>query len=76
MPRTVIDFDKENKTWLDQQAAARRMPMAELVRQAVRDFRIREQSRPSLTDVLQRTSGIWRGGDGLDYQQRMRRDWA
>ncbi len=78
MPRTIISLDEENKAWLDQQAALRRVPMTALVRQAVREFRIREQSRsnPALQDVLERTAGIWRAGDGLEYQDRVRSEWS
>ena len=78
MRRTLISLDEEHKAWLDQQAALRRVPMTELVRQAVREFRIREQRRtkPSLADVLKRTSGIWRAGDGLAYQERVRKEWS
>ncbi len=48
--------------------------MTELVRQAVREFRAKEQraARPSMQEILRRTSGIWRGGDGLEYQRRLR----
>ena len=50
--------------------------MTELVRQAVHAFRIREESRPSLNETLKRTSGIWRGRDGLEYQKRIREEWS
>ena len=78
MPRTIISLDEEHKAWLDQQSALRRVPMTELVRQAVREFRIREQhrSKPSLQEVLERTAGIWRAGDGLKYQERIRKEWS
>ena len=78
MPRTVVNLDEENKAWLDQQAALRGVPMTELVRQAVREFRIREErvSKPSFPDTLKRTAGIWRAGDGLAYQQRLRKEWS
>ena len=77
MPRTVINLDPEDKEWLDREAAARRQPMTELVRQAVHAWRIREESRarPTLQSVLERTAGIWRGGDGLDHQRRLREEW-
>ena len=78
MPRTVINLDDESKAWLDRQAASLGVPMTELVRQAVRDFRAKEQraAPPSMQEILQRTSGIWRGGDGLEYQQRLRNGWS
>ncbi len=76
MTRTVINLEPNQKAWLDRQAALRGVPMTELVRQAVRDFRAREDTRPSLEHALQRTAGIWRGGDGLDYQRRIRAEWT
>jgi hypothetical protein len=77
MPRTLINLDQDDKQWLDREAKARHLPMTELVRQAVRAFRIREESRarPPLQTILERTTGIWRSGDGLDYQQRIRDEW-
>ena len=77
MARTLVNLDDDNKAWLDRQAALRGVPMTELVRQAVRDFRIREErvSRPAFRDTLKRTAGIWRAGDGLAFQERLRREW-
>lgn len=78
MPRTVVNLDEENKAWLDQQAALRGVPMNQLVRQAVREFRSREErvSKRSFRDTLKRTAGIWRARDGLAYQQRLRKEWS
>ena len=76
MRRTVINLEPEQKAWLERQAALRGVPMTELVRQAVRDFRAREDARPSLEHALQRTAGIWRDGHGLDYQRRIRAEWS
>lgn len=77
MPRTLINLDPEDKAWLDQEARARHVPMTELVRQAVRAYRVRAESmnRPDLQSALSRTAGIWRTGDGLAYQRRMRAEW-
>lgn len=64
MARTLINLGPEDKEWLDREARARHVPMTELVRQAVRDYRTRQQSlaQPSLQAVLARTAGLWRGG--------------
>lgn len=77
MPRTLINLDPDDKRWLDREAKARRVPMTELVRQAVRSYRIRAESdaRPSLQEALDRTAGIWRAGDGLAWQRRIRSEW-
>ena len=78
MPRTVVNLDEKDKAWLDQQAVLRRVPMTELVRRAVHDFRVREQCKSNhpLQDVLARTAGIWQVDDGGEYQERIRKEWT
>lgn len=75
--RTVISLQDRQKAWLDQQAALRRVSMSSLIRRAVSEFRIREQRRAGVPfeEVLDRTAGIWQAGDGLDYQERVRKEW-
>ena len=75
--RTVISLDDEQKAWLDRQAALRRVSIASLIRQAVSEFQIREQgvSTASFQEVLKQTAGIWQAGDGLEYQERIRKEW-
>jgi len=77
MARTLINLDPDDKAWLDREAQARNVPMTELVRQAVRGYRIHQESRglSSLQSSLRRTAGIWRQGDGLTYQRRLRDEW-
>jgi predicted transcriptional regulator len=77
MAKTLINLDPDDKNWLDQEARRRRVPMTELVRQAVRGFRAREESaaQPTLIEALTRTAGLWRRGDGLAWQTQLRREW-
>lgn len=78
MPRTLVNLDPDDKAWLDREAQARDLPMTELVRQAVRGYRIRHESegRVDLQAALRRTAGIWRRGGGLAYQRRVRDEWG
>jgi len=78
MPRTVINLDPEDKQWLDREARAQRVPMTELVRQAVHSYRLREEARaePELHRALSRTAGIWKAGNGLAYQRELREEWS
>ena len=73
----MIGLDDEQKAWLDRQAASRRVSAASLIRQAVSEFQIREQrgSAAAFQGVLKQTAGIWQGGDGLEYQERIRQEW-
>jgi len=76
MVRTVVSLETNDKRWLDERAAAEGVPMTEMVRRAVR--LLRQQSRrrpPGLEDLLDRTAGVWKRGDGLTYQKKMRREW-
>ena len=77
MPRTLINLDPEDKAWLDRESHARQVPMTELVRQAVRAYRLREENLGSkdLQAVIRETAGIWQVGDGLAYQKRLRDEW-
>ncbi len=76
MTRSIITLDPDDRAWLMRKAKQERVPMTELVRRAVRQFR--RQSGPTtlgFDQVLGETAGLWQHGDGLAYQKRARRDW-
>ena len=76
MVRTVVSLEDGDKNWLDERAAAEGVSMTELVRRAVRLLRQESRrGRPGLEDLLARTAGLWRHGDGLEYQRKLRREW-
>ena len=78
MIRTLISLEDEDKKWLDRRAKEEGLTMTELVRTAVRRYREQcetSQRAESLEQLLWRTAGIWRQGDGLAYQQAIRDDW-
>jgi hypothetical protein len=77
MPRTVISLEPDDKRWLDDRAKRDGIPMTEVVRRAIR--RLREEERaPSgrLERLLRQTRGVWKKGDGLRYQLRIREEWG
>ncbi len=78
MPRTLINLEADDKQWLDAEAKARGVSMAALVREAVHEYRVHEEAtgRPALAQALADTAGIWRRGDGLAWQRRLRDEWA
>ena len=47
--------------------------MAELVRQAIRSRR--DAQAASMEQLLEDTRGLWKQGDGLEFQIRMRLEW-
>lgn len=76
MKRTLISLAERDKQWLDEAAAREGIAATELVRRAVKLFRERDpvQQQP-FGEVLRRTRGLWRNGDGLQYQAKLRDEW-
>jgi hypothetical protein len=75
MPRTIISLSDAEKDWLTRLAEAERVPMTEIVRRALALYRRQSGERPSFDELLERSRGLWREGDGLAYQQRIRAEW-
>lgn len=77
MIRTMIGLGPEEKEWLDREARRQGVSMAELVRRAVQQYRRRRGADGSkdFEATLQRTRGLWKQGDGLEYQRRVREEW-
>lgn len=76
MIRTIVSLDPEDKAWLDRVAQDEHVAMTEIVRRAIR--RLRDQSgepQQNFDALLADTSGLWRVGDGLKVQQKMRAEW-
>ena len=72
----IVSLDKESKEWLERQAREESVSTAELIRTAVRRYREEKRKEtPSLHDLLKQTSGIWKAGDALAYQRRVRKEW-
>jgi hypothetical protein len=68
---------REDKAWLDAKAGREGKSMTEVVRSAIRGLRRAETgAHGDLESLLRRTRGCWRGGEGLSYQRRVRREWV
>ena len=76
MARTVVCLEGDDKRWLEERAAKEGVPMTELIRRGVRLLREqRGRERPGRDELLERTAGTWRRGDGLKYQKKVRNEW-
>lgn len=73
MTRLLVSLDEQDRLWLEKKARQTGASMAELVRQSIR--RMKKADQKSVRDLLTATSGAWRGGDGLRYQRKIRREW-
>ena len=76
MARTLITLDDQAKAWLASQAKAERVSMNEIVRRAVDRLRAEHERTQALAQGLQQTAGIWKHGDGMAWQNRLRDEWA
>jgi hypothetical protein len=76
MIRTLISLDPEDKLWLDRKAEEEKVSMTQLVRNAIRRYREDcEAAHPTLDRLLEETSGLLQGEDGLAIQLRLREEW-
>ena len=77
MPRTVVSLSDEDESWLAFRAKTEGVSMAELIRRAVREYRegYDNGGQQQFRELLERTRGCWRQGDGMGYQDDLRDTW-
>ncbi len=73
MTRTIISLEDEDKQWLEEESRRSGLPKAAIVRISIKYFRTDREK--SFEKLLSQTSGTWREGDGLAYQERIRSEW-
>ena len=63
---------------MDDKAREKRVTMTTLVRQAVRELRLkgvtRDSAEPAFDEILRMTKGTWRKGDAAAWVKKMRRE--
>jgi hypothetical protein len=76
-----VSLEEEDKAWLDRRAVEEQVSTTELIRRAIRRYRESEPEARTLRrllgllELLEETSGIWKGKDGLTYQIEVRGEW-
>lgn len=73
--RTIISLPEKDKRWLDQRAKEHKVPMTAVIREAVRALQDQEAHHKAFERALKRSAGIWKNGDGLAWQRKMREEW-
>ncbi|MFH1489060.1 MAG: CopG family transcriptional regulator [Pseudomonadota bacterium] len=72
--RTIITLSEEDKLWLEGYSKASGISMAEAVRRAL--VRLKDQDgRAAYQALVNQTKGIWKMGNGLAYQKKLRSEW-
>jgi len=72
--RTIVTLSEDEKRWLMSFSKAHRVSMAEAIRRGIAYLRSSEGTG-SYKKSVQQTRGIWKKGDGLQYQQKLRSEW-
>ena len=80
MIRTVISIDDDEKLWLDRKAKEEGTTMTEVVRQAIRQYRMggRKSAGRGKTyaEILQLSKGTWTQGDAVAWVRKLRaKEW-
>jgi hypothetical protein len=63
--RTTISISDEEKLWLESYSKARGISTAEAIREEPLGYQ----------SLVAQTKGVWKKGDGLDYQRNLRSEW-
>jgi hypothetical protein len=72
--RTIITISEEDKRWLESYSSLNRVSVAEAIRQGIRKLKEAELFENYQT-LVQRTKGLWKQGDGLNFQKKIRAEW-
>jgi len=72
--RTIITLAEEDKIWLEKYSGLHHVSMAHAVREGIRKLKDAE-SQKTYESLVKKTSGVWRGDDGLKYQKKLRSEW-
>lgn len=72
--RTIITLSSEDKQWLESYSRSIGISMAEAIRRGI--GRLKEEEGKNTYEMLVKTSkGLWKKGNGLTYQKKMRSEW-
>lgn len=72
--RIIITISEDDKLWLESYSKAYKVAVAEAIRQGISKLREAE-TQETYQALVHNTRGIWKKGDGLKYQRRIRAEW-
>ncbi len=73
--RTIISLPEETKAWLESYSQINGISMAEAIRKGI--FYLRKEEEYNMyNQLLKKTNGLWKQGDGLQYQNQLRSEWG
>ena len=72
--RTIITLPEEDKGWLESYGKAHDVSIAEAIRRSIKKLR-QDSSGETYKILIKKTRGLWKKGDGLRYQNKLRSEW-
>jgi len=72
--RIDISISDEDKLWLDVYSKVHQISLAEAIRQGIRLLK-KDKRQENYRQLVKNTCGIWKKGEGLAYQGKMRGEW-
>ena len=73
--RTIITISEQEKRWLSAYSGLHGVSLAEAVRRGIACLKSAE-GEGAYRELVQKTRGIWKRGDALEYQEEIRSEWA
>lgn len=74
-PRTIITISEQEKRWLATYSGLHGVSLAEAIRRGIACLKSAEGDN-TYCKLVQNTTGIWKQGDGLTYQNKIRSEWG
>ena len=77
MSRMVVTLEDSEKLWLAKESKAQHKSIAQIIRDAVKEYRkyLKSKQPESFEELLESTRGTWTEGDPLAYQRKIRSEW-
>jgi hypothetical protein len=72
--RTIITISEQEKQWLTTYSGLHGVSLAAAIRRAISCLKAAE-GRTAYRKLVKDTSGIWKRGDALRYQEEIRSEW-
>lgn len=73
--RTIVTISEQEKRWLTAYSSRHDVSLAEAIRRGIACLKSVEGD-VTYRRLVQNTKGIWRQGDALAYQNKIRSEWG
>jgi hypothetical protein len=72
--RIIVTLSDKDRLWLEGYSKVHKISLAEAIRRGIKELK-KGQRGKTYKGLVERTSGIWPGEDGLEYQRKIRTEW-